>query len=73
MNVLIALGPGESLSAPDWQHQILALTTRHRIAFYDAAHHALVIVDEGIFVTADEKYLKAVGDDKHAMHLKDWR
>jgi predicted nucleic acid-binding protein len=73
MNVLMALGPGESLSAPDWQRQILALTTRHRVTFYDAAYHALAIVNEGIFVTADEKYLKAVGDDKHAMHLKDWR
>jgi predicted nucleic acid-binding protein len=72
-DLLAALGPGESLSAPDWQRQIVALTTRHRVTFYDAAYHALAVVNEGIFVTADEKYLKAVGDDKHAMHLKDWR
>ncbi|BBA36468.1 hypothetical protein sS8_4538 [Methylocaldum marinum] len=72
-NVLMTMGPGEPLSAPEWQRQIPALTTRHRVTFYDAAHHALAIVNEGIFVTADEKYLKTVGDDKHAVHLKDWR
>jgi predicted nucleic acid-binding protein len=57
----------------DWQRQILALTNRHRVTFYDAAYHALAILNDGIFVTADEKYLEAVSDDKHAMHLKDWR
>jgi predicted nucleic acid-binding protein len=57
----------------DWQRQILALTKRHRVTFYGTAYHALAILNDGIFVTANEKYLEAVSDDKHAMHLKDWR
>lgn len=57
----------------DWQRQILALPNRHRVTFYDTAYHALAIVNGGVLVTADEKYLKTVNDDKHAMHLKDPR
>ncbi|CAI8836893.1 PIN domain-containing protein [Methylocaldum szegediense] len=73
MNEVVTFGLGESFFAPDWRRQILALTTRHRVAFYDAAYHALAIIHEGIFVTADEKSLKAVGNDKQGAHLKNRR
>jgi predicted nucleic acid-binding protein len=55
------------------ERQILRLTATFGVTFYDAAYHALAIVREGVFVTADEKYLNAVAGEPHAMHLKDWR
>jgi predicted nucleic acid-binding protein len=63
----------EKSMSDDWQRQILALTARHRVTFYDAAYHALAIVNNGIFVTADGKYLQTVNDDKHTLHLRDFR
>jgi predicted nucleic acid-binding protein len=55
-----------------WQNQILRLTSLYSVTFYDAAYHALAIVSQGVFITADEKYLKAVGEEPHIMHLKSW-
>lgn len=49
------------------------LMRRHGVTFYDAAYHATAIVNDGIFVTADEAYVKAVGDRKHATLLKRFR
>ena len=57
----------------DWQNQILALAVRHPVTFYDAAYHALAIINEGIFVTADEKYLQAAGNEPDVVHLRDWK
>jgi predicted nucleic acid-binding protein len=51
----------------------LRLVTTKKVSFYDAAYHAVAIVRQGLFVTADKKYLQAVGSDEHVMHLKDWR
>jgi len=62
----------EQAMTPAWQSRILDLAARYRVTFYDAAYHALAIVREGVFVTADEKYLQAVTGEPHVMHLKDW-
>ena len=51
---------------------ILELASRHKVTFYDAAYHALAIKQGGVFVTADEKYLQAIGDEPNARHIKDW-
>lgn len=55
------------------ERQMLHLTSAFGVTFYDAAYHALAIVREGVFVTADEKYLQAVAGESHVMHLQDWR
>lgn len=55
------------------ERQILRLAVTYGTTFYDAAYHALAIVNNGIFLTADEKYLLAVAGEPNAMHLKDWR
>ncbi|QXP84560.1 type II toxin-antitoxin system VapC family toxin [Methylococcus sp. Mc7] len=67
------LGEGHSVADSAFRAVILELLARNRVTFYDAAYHALAIVREGVFVTADEKYLNAVGSESHIMHLKDWR
>jgi len=51
---------------------ILELASRHKVTFYDAAYHVLAIKQGGVFVTADEKYLQAIGDEPNARHIKDW-
>ncbi len=50
----------------------LGLVIAKKVSFYDAAYHAIAIVRRGLFVTADQKYLQAVGGGDHVMHLKDW-
>lgn len=63
----------EQAMTADWQSRILDLTARYHVTFYDAAYHALAIVNDGIFVTADENYLQAVAGEPNAIHLKDFR
>lgn len=53
--------------------QTLRLVTTKKVSFYDAAYHAIAIVQRGLSVTADKKYLQAVGNDVHVIHLRDWQ
>lgn len=39
------------------------------MTFYDESYHALAAVLGGLFVTADEKYLRTVGPDPHLFGL----
>jgi predicted nucleic acid-binding protein len=67
------LGSGEQAVSTGWQGEIIRLTDFYPVTFYDASYHALAIVNRGVFVTADEKYLSAVVGESAIMHLKDWR
>lgn len=67
------LGNCEQPVSPDWQREIVRLAAAYPVTFYDASYHALAIVNQGHFVTADEQYLLAVGGEPHVMHLKDWK
>jgi predicted nucleic acid-binding protein len=71
-NLCLILEPCEVSDKTGWQKKILALVEQHGVTFCDAAYHALAIIQQGIFVTADEKYLQAIGKEPHVMHLKDW-
>lgn len=66
------LGSCERPAFPEWQRETLRLTAAYPVTFYDASYHALAIVNRGVFVTADQKYLQAVAGEPHVMHLKDW-
>lgn len=66
-------GLQECAPNPALEQRILWLTSKFNVTFYDAAYHALAIVLEGVFVTADEKYLQTVSGEAHTRHLKDWR
>jgi len=63
----------ENLS-PDkaMQTVIIQLVSRFQVTFYDAAYHALAIKQNGVFVTADAKYIQKSASAGHIMHLKDW-
>lgn len=44
-----------------------------KTAFYDATYHALAIQNNGIFITADEKYYNQAKSMKHIQLLKDYK
>lgn len=55
-----------------WRERIIKLAAEHKVTFYDASYHALAVVQDGIFVTADEKYLRKTGTDSHLLSLASW-
>ena len=56
----------------EWRNRTIDLIRRYGVTLYDASYHALAIVNEGTFLTADEKYLQAVAADPRIIHLKRW-
>jgi predicted nucleic acid-binding protein len=48
------------------------LVARHAVTFYDASYHALAVTTGALFVTADEKFLRKVSDEKFCRHIRDW-
>ena len=56
-----------------WRNRILELVSSCKVTFYDASYHALAIVNDGVFITADEKYLDKIGESNHVLHLKEWQ
>lgn len=57
----------------DWMHQVLELTRRYGVTFYDASYHALAIIHQGLFVTADERYLRRTAKAGSVTHLREWQ
>lgn len=45
----------------------------HDITFYDAAYHALALLHEGLFVTADTQYVTRAGGSGGVITLGDWQ
>ena len=48
------------------------LVARYAVTFYDASYHALAVTTGALFVTADEKFLRKVTDEKFCQHIRDW-
>ena len=42
------------------------------VTYYDAACHALAIVNRGVFVTADERYVRRAAEAGFLKRLEDW-
>jgi predicted nucleic acid-binding protein len=59
---LIGFGIPEGDTGEPWRKQAVVLVRKYRVTFYDAAYHALALVERGVFITADAKYFaKAKG------------
>ncbi len=69
---LQAMGLETITPNPPWQAAILQLVAAYRVTFYDAAYHALAMVNDGIFVTADEKYMGRAHAAPNMIHLHEW-
>jgi len=67
-----------SLSIPTVEPsaRLIELTTelvaRHSVTFYDASYHALAVAMDAVFVTADEKFLRKVTDNRYCQHVREW-
>ena len=72
LEALVAFNLDESGMDDKWLHQTIALTRRYNVTFYDAAYHALALVEKGIFVTADAKYVRKAGKAGAVVALKEW-
>ena len=62
----------EARSTSAWRERIVTLTAGRGVRFYDASYHALAAMLGGVFVTADEKYLRRAGPDSHLLNLANW-
>jgi len=58
LEVLVAFGLIEKGATDPWRRQALKLTRDYGVTFYDAAYHALALVESGVFVTADSEYVR---------------
>lgn len=66
------MGMREPLPSQQWLEAACSLAQEYSVSFYDTAYHALAVVESGLFVTADERYLRAVGSHANVCHLADW-
>ena len=55
-----------------WLAKALELTKRYEVSIYDAAYHALAIIHDGLFVTADTRYVTRVAETGSAVVLGEW-
>ena len=72
LDVLIRFGLAEAPRSPAWLGCVLNLTKRYGVTFYDAAYHAHAIVERGVLVTADERYVDRAGAAGFVSRLSDW-
>ncbi len=70
---LIMLGLVECEWSLPWLRQALSLMHDHKVSFYDAAYHALALIEKGTFVTANSQYTKKVAGTKGIILLRNWR
>ena len=56
-----------------WRRQAVSLACAYGETFYDAAYHALALVHRGVFVTADERYVRRAADAGSLALLRHWK
>jgi predicted nucleic acid-binding protein len=72
LSALMKFGLEESLPSPRWLAKALELTDRYQVSFYDAAYHALALIHNGQFVTADARYISRVPELGGIVALSEW-
>lgn len=72
LQLLMAFGLEESVPDDRWLSRAVGLTQDYGVTFYDAAYHALALAEKGIFVTADQKYIRKAGEAGGVVSLSDW-
>lgn len=72
LTALLKFGLDEAPPSYPWLAKTLELTSRYDVAFYDAAYHALAVLHEGLYVTADARYVNRVTDSGSVVALSEW-
>ena len=56
-----------------WRIRAVSLSVTYGVAFYDAAYHAVALGLGGVFVTADERYVRRASRAGGISSLRLWR
>ena len=56
-----------------WRTRAVSLAVAYEVAFYTAAYHALALALDGVFVTADERYVSRASEAGGVSLLRRWR
>ena len=56
-----------------WRARAVSLSVSYGVAFYDAAYHAVALGLQGVFVTADERYVRRASGAGVISSLRLWR
>jgi len=67
------IGIKEADESPERDKKTHDIMTQWHVSFYDASYHALAIVNDIVFITADEKYNHKVKGQSNISILKDWQ
>jgi predicted nucleic acid-binding protein len=73
MSALTKFALEEVPASKPWLTKTLELVQVHDVTFYDAAYHALAIVNGGTFVTADSRYAAKTASSGSVLLVGDWR
>jgi predicted nucleic acid-binding protein len=73
LSALMKFAIEEAPASKPWLIKTLELTQKHNVSFYDASYHALAIVNDGCFVTADTLYVTKTASSGSVIALNDWR
>ncbi len=70
---LVDFGMTEWRLDPGWRAQAVSLAVTYGVSFYDAAYHATALAGSGVFVTADERYVRRALRVGSVVVLREWR
>ncbi len=72
LNSLIDYQLAEVRPDAQWRKQTVELAVTFGVTFYDAAYHAVALIQDGIFVTADERYVRRAYKGGKVVLLRNW-
>ena len=72
LDALLRFGLVVAPESPAWLQEVLGLTKRYGVTFYDAAYHAHAIINGGVFVTADAGYVRRAEEAGFLKRLYEW-
>jgi predicted nucleic acid-binding protein len=73
LSALMKFGLEEASPSQLWLAKTLELTRRYEVSFYDAAYHALALIHNGVFVTADSRYVNRATKPGSVIALSEWQ
>ena len=70
---LVDFGLTEAKLDARWRTRAVSLSVTYGVAFYDAAYHAVALALGGVFVTADERYVRRASEVGGISSLRLWQ
>ena len=73
LRALTDFGLTEARLDSRWRTRAVSLAVTYGVTFHDAAYHAVALSLGGVFVTADERYVRRASGAGGIMLLRQWR